>query len=437
MKMWFGKYRWKNCPGVIMEMFYSAASNYNLWFICPAEKWIAKLLKNHRLLIILDDLRENALKRSSRPAATQTLLRIGHQPLQDIASIPQPFRWMWWWDAGSELFSAVLGTDAVMSEREILIKLAHAVIQSAGSGNAAHRIRQLKDFDNPVKLYLAKAENALKNCMRKATLAGIWLPSLTWVTSIWTSRPFAIHQWRFHNKGFSPNAAAYLLGLEQTESNKIINRFVNLSLLKTVPGSIERYGLHDLLDEYAALKLSRWGGGSSTRHHRRVVIGLFDEHFTEDQTTEPEVLLNGNLEGQWMVGFTKIWAGLANITRAARNWFVFLEFLTMGQWSELSLRLDEDQRLKPTCYKRLVTYSNSVMIETQHWKLQRSSETLQSRRSKLGEATCYKRLVTYSNSVKKQTQPRKLQRSSETLQAVGAKWANQRATSDWWRTAIP
>ena len=39
--------------------------------------------------------------------------------------------------------------------------------------------------------------------------------------------------------------------------------------------------------------------------------------------------------------------------------------------------------------------------------------------------------------VKKQTQHSKVTTKPETLQAVGANWAKPRATSDWWRTAIP
>jgi tetratricopeptide (TPR) repeat protein len=145
----------------------------------------------------------------------------------------------------------------------------------------------------------------------------------------------------FHNTGFAPDAAAYIWGMEQVDADRIINRFTNLSLLKPVPGSSERYRLHDLLDEYTVLKLSQSGEEVQAKNAvANWLADLFDKHFTEDQTTAPEVKLEmDNLErsAEWLIS-QKDGNGLANITRAARNWFVVLSLHNKwGQWSGLAL----------------------------------------------------------------------------------------------------
>lgn len=63
----------------------------------------------------------------------------------------------------------------------------------------------------------------------------------------------------FHPSGFALEAVAHVWGLEPFEARQTLSRFINLSLVKAVGGDFERYRLHDLLDEYAALKLEQAG----------------------------------------------------------------------------------------------------------------------------------------------------------------------------------
>jgi len=312
-------------------------------------------LQIHRLLIIFDDLRENALNDLADILPPKPCSALVTSRIQDIAAIPKTFALDVMTETQAlELFSAVLGDDAVTAEKEILERLAERCkYNPLALEIAAHRILQMKGFDTPAKLYLNKAEKRFE----ELHAAG----DERWnMTTVFDLSYFDLNEAdrsrfhklaAFHNTGFAPNAAAYLWGMEQTEVDKIINRFVNLSLLKTVPGASERYRLHDLLDEYAALKLSQSGEEAQARNDiAKWLADLFDEHFTEDQTTAPEVMLElDNLErsAEWLVS-QKDGNGLANITRSARNWFVVLSLHNKwGQWSELALVFGiEDQRLK-------------------------------------------------------------------------------------------
>ena len=302
-------------------------------------------LQNQRLLIIFDDLRENALNDLAeilppKPCSTLITSRIN-----DIAAIRKTFPLdVMNVEQALELFAAVLGDGSMAAEKETLKKLAERCkYNPLALEIAVHRILQMKDFDTPAKLYLSKVKKRFEELVaagdERWNMTAVF--DLSYYDLNETDRSYFHQLAAFHNTGFAPNAAGFVWGLEQSETNKTINRFMNLSLLKTVPGSIERYRSHDLLDEYAAMKLSESGEDVQARNSiAKWLTDLFDEHFTEDQTTAPEVLLElDNLERsvEWLIS-QKDGNGLANITRAARNWFVVLSLHNKwGQWSELAL----------------------------------------------------------------------------------------------------
>jgi tetratricopeptide (TPR) repeat protein len=311
-------------------------------------------LQNHRLLIIFDDLRENALNDLADILPPKPCSALITSRIHDIAAIPTTFPLDVMDKAQAfELFSAVLGSEMVTTEKETLINLAdRCKYNPLALEIAAHRILQMKGFATPAKLYLNKAEKRFEELYaagdERWNMTAVF--DLSYFDLNETDRSHFHQLAAFHNTGFAPNAAASIWGLEQTEANKIINRFINLSLLKIVPGAGERYRLHDLLDEYAALKLSQSGeevqAGTAIA---KWLVGLFDDHFTEDQTTAPEVLLEmDNLEksAEWLIS-QKDGNRLADITSSARNWFVVLSLHNKwGQWSELALSFGiEDQRL--------------------------------------------------------------------------------------------
>ena len=312
-------------------------------------------LQNHRLLIIFDDLRENALDDLANILPPKPCSALVTSRINDIAAVPKIFAL----DVMSEtqaleLFGAVLDDEAMNVEKATYQKLAERCkYNPLALEIAAHRILQMKGFDTPAKLYLAKAEKRFEELYASGderwNMTAVF--DLSYFDLNETDRSRFHQLAAFHNTGFAPNAAAHLWDMEQAEADRTINRFVNLSLLKTVPGAIERYRLHDLLDEYAALKLSPSGEEAQAKNAIvKWLVDLFDEHFTEDQTTAPEVKLEmDNLErsAEWLIS-QKDGSGLANITRAARNWFVVLSLHhKWGQWSELALSFGiEDQRLR-------------------------------------------------------------------------------------------
>ena len=72
--------------------------------------------------------------------------------------------------------------------------------------------------------------------------------------------------------------------MDEEQVEEVRSRLQNLSLIIPVQGDIERYRLHDLLDEYALPKLR----GSGEEHDARNelvnwITALFDRHFSEDQ----------------------------------------------------------------------------------------------------------------------------------------------------------
>jgi NB-ARC domain-containing protein len=227
-------------------------------------------LQDHRLLIIFDDLRENALNELADILPPKPCSALITSRINDIAFISKTFPLdVMSADQALELFAAVLGDEAVAVEKVTLQKLAERCkYNSLALEIAAHRIRQTRGFNNPAKIYFDKAKKRFEELY--ASGDDRWN-----MTAIFDLSYFDLNEAdrsrfqqlaAFHNTGFAPNAAAYMWGMEQAEVDKIINRFVNLSLLKIVPGSMERYCLHDLLDEYAAPKLLHSGEEPQARN---------------------------------------------------------------------------------------------------------------------------------------------------------------------------
>lgn len=287
----------KTAPQVVADMLLKCGVQTQPGAPYAAQKTeLRSWLQNHRLLIVLDDLRENALHDLADILPPKPCSVLVASRINDIAAIPKTFPLDVMSESQAlELFTAVLGDDEVAAERETLEKLAkRCKYNPLALEIAAHRVRQMMDFEKPAKLYLQKVETRFEELRAEGDprwdLISVF--DLSYFDLNETDRSRFHKLAAFHRTGFSPAAAAFLWDTEQTEANRIISRFVNLSLLKTVPGKVERYRLHDLLDEYAGLKLSQTGEEAQARNSAAEwIVNLFDEHYTDDPSNAPEVEL--------------------------------------------------------------------------------------------------------------------------------------------------
>jgi predicted DNA-binding protein YlxM (UPF0122 family) len=127
----------------------------------------------------------------------------------------------------------------------------------------------------------------------------------------------------FAPTGFSPNEVAHIWEVNDEGVGEVLSRLQNLSLIIPVKGNIERYRLHDLLDEYAMTKLRGVGEEeNATNELAEWLINLFEEHYTDDFSIAPEVGMEfANLAktAEWAIANQK---GdlLALLATKPRNW---------------------------------------------------------------------------------------------------------------------
>jgi len=153
----------------------------------------------------------------------------------------------------------------------------------------------------------------------------------------------------FHPTGFSVEAVASLWNGETSLARSLLSRFINLSLVKFVETEnerLERYRLHDLLDEYTTPKLKADGKYNETKTSlAQWLVELFNDHYTDDISTAPHVAAErDNLlhACEWARG-EKQADILALLTTKARNWFyVFFTdaWVQWFAWLEACLQLD-------------------------------------------------------------------------------------------------
>jgi tetratricopeptide (TPR) repeat protein len=221
---------------------------------------------------------------------------------------------------------------------------------------AAQRIRLLKGIEQPIALFVSKLKLRLDELRvegggERLDLFAVFDLSYVGLRAE-DQRRF---RWlaAFAPSGFSPEAAARAWGDSVEVAGRALALLLNVSLLKAVPGKVERYQLHDLLDEYGAHKL-REGGDYADAHraHTRWLVQLFDDHYTDDVDTAPQVAIEfDNLlwSAQWALKEARDGTALALLATRPRNWFYnyFRNFDDWLNWltSALSFGI-EDKQLK-------------------------------------------------------------------------------------------
>ena len=316
------------------------------------------LFKDRCLLVILDDVRENAVHglRDFLPSSPCSALITSR--IREIGGVKEfPLDHMEP-DQARELFVNSLGEDAVKIEEATVYKLAERCKHNPLALEiASKRIRQNKDFASPIAKYYEKAKKRFEELKMHGddrwNMTGVFDLSYNDLSEADQNyfRALAV----FAPTGFAPQAAAHLWELEEGRAGEVISRFINLSLVIPVKGDFERFRLHDLLDEYAALKLNgREAEGEEEQTESRLaewLIDLFDEHYTDDSSNAPEVGLEfANLAktAEWAIVNRK-GALLASLATKPRNWLYnyFRQLNDWLNWLETSLEIGvEDKQLQ-------------------------------------------------------------------------------------------
>ncbi len=297
----------------------------------------------HRYLVVLDDLRADAqaqLKDFLPPAPpcavliTSRIEQPSHLiPLKNTFELDQmtPAQ-------ARQLLAAVLGEEVVAAEEATFAAMAARCRWNALAVEiAARRIRQYQGLTAPGQIYWRKLEAHGLSEMRAEGDAR-WNMTAVFDASYDDLTPADQQRFRalaaFHPTGFSPEAATHLWQAEAPVADEALRRLRNLSLIKTVPGEVERYRLHDLLDEYAADKLR--AASEADAAHRALaewLITLFGEHYGDDLSNAPEVALeldNLRQAAQWMTT-AKDGNQLARLATQPRNWLYNI-FRINAEW---------------------------------------------------------------------------------------------------------
>jgi tetratricopeptide (TPR) repeat protein len=93
----------------------------------------------------------------------------------------------------------------------------------------------------------------------------------------------------FAPSGFAPRAAAAVWGEDEADARTHLERLQDESLVMNAE-RVGRFRLHDLVRDFAHLQLDAAGEREATnRAHAEFLIGLFEEHYTDDLSNAPEV----------------------------------------------------------------------------------------------------------------------------------------------------
>lgn len=258
-------------------------------------------LSSHKLLVVFDDVRVNALKDINdflppKPSSALVTSRI-----QQIGSINKTFMLDHMTaEQAMGLLEAVLGEDVVHAEMESASRLVERCAWNPLAIEiAARRIRQFQGIKEPISRYLKMAKARFSELRMEGdsrwNMEYVFDLSYEDLSSEDKNKFCALAV--FDATGFTPEAAAFIWGNNLDQTISVLSRFINLSLVKPVSGITERFRLHDLLDEYASNKLRESNGDIPARNALvEWLIDLFNEHYTDDLSTAPEVELElGNL----------------------------------------------------------------------------------------------------------------------------------------------
>jgi tetratricopeptide (TPR) repeat protein len=160
-------------------------------------------------------------------------------------------------------------------------------------------------------------------------------------------------------------------GDEEPEAVAAVERLAGASMLEPAPTPLTaltgngrraeaaRYRLHDLLAEYAAARLAEAGEREAThRAHAGYLIALFEQHYTGNPSTAPEVALeldNLRAAAAWALESGEGEA-LARLATKPRNWLynVFRAWDEWLEWLVGALRIGtEDQQLEASVRKAI------------------------------------------------------------------------------------
>ena len=217
-------------------------------------------LSHQRWLVIFDDVRHKAAEGVGDflpPAPCGALITSRVREMIGVKEFPLDHM-----DKAQarQLFVNVLGENSVQTEEETMFKLAERCKYNPLTLEiAARRIRQYQKFENPIALYLSKAEKRFDELRAEGNprwnMIAVFDQSYDDLSE--EDQKYFRSLAAFAPSGFSPQAAAFVWNLDEGGAGQIIQRFYNLSLIVPVAGKVERYRLHDLLDEYAAEKLKK------------------------------------------------------------------------------------------------------------------------------------------------------------------------------------
>jgi len=324
------------------------------------------LMARGRMLIVFDDVRKGSTALLKDLGLPQNCAALITSRIQEVPYVHETFPLHRMTPAQSrELFQGILGEEAVAKESDAIDHLAERCkYNSLAMDIAARRIRQEKDAPHPVRDYLDRAARLPSFRIGEDDLIAVFdisyndLKSEAGDDDQKRFRALAA----FHPSGFSPKAAAHLWNVDADTANEIISRFINLSLVTRAPGDAPRYRLHDLWDEYAAIRLTGSGEEEQVRMAlAEWIVNLFSEHSTDDPSSAPEVAVereNLFLSAEWAVK-TENANLLARLATKPRNWLSVV-FNAQPQWRNwltivlnLGLEAEEERGLKANCIKSL------------------------------------------------------------------------------------
>ena len=322
-------------------------------------------LLHQRWLVIFDDVRHKAAEGIGDflpPAPCGALITSRVREMMGVKEFPLDHM-----DKAQarQLFVKALGEEAINAEVETMFELAERCKYNPLTLDiAARRILQYQGFENPIALYLAKAEKRFDELMMEGNprwdMIAVFDQSYDDLSEEDQKyfRSLAV----FAPSGFAPQAAAFVWGLSEGEAGKLIQRFYNLSLIIPVKGKVERYRLHDLMDEYSAEKLKEDKQEESKAKDALAewLIHLFDDEGLNlaSEASIPIIapeLDNFRSTADWAIK-KKQGELLASLATQPRNWFynffrIWDEWLA---WLQSALQIGiEDDRLKANVLKAI------------------------------------------------------------------------------------
>ncbi|GJQ39849.1 MAG: hypothetical protein JETCAE02_22610 [Anaerolineaceae bacterium] len=296
--------------------------------------------QTRKFLVVFDDAREASLAGLADLLPPSPCAALVTSRIREIGGVRNFELGAMSWEQAKELFEAVLGEETVASEQETVRTLAkRCKFNPLAMEIAARRIRQFEGTQKPVARYFETAAarfSALKmEGDPRWDMNRIFDLSYDDLSGEDQVRFQALAA--FHPTGFSIEAAAYLWDMESDAARDVLARFVNLSLVKPVDAEarLERYRLHDLLDEYAAGKL-RQEGREAEAFGRLAdwLVRLFDEYYTVNPDAAPHLAVERENLLQacaWALG-GKNADLLALLVTNARNWFMVVFTESWAQW---------------------------------------------------------------------------------------------------------